>query len=397
MNNNEQSASFFITTERHGRQVKNLREFSDANPDICHKAVNGQPYSIDPRALELVPNWNCREMGLGEEYYKLPKPAAHIQNLKNAFINGGDIDPITVVIVEGRPRVRQGNCRTRAAILALKESGLPILIRLREFLGDDIEQEWHSLDGAKALPLCPVGRGIAYSRLVNDAGMSVEQVSKREGISDMAVRQLISLATINDELKTLISQDVISYTLCLELIRDLGENEALDKIRSDLNDKIKVLSPDLPDVGSLPLNITEIIKATTGTRKAVRITKSSIGIQPIPRKLAQNLAASTKEVSNRLRASLPTAIDLEQIGPNEKIQIEVDRHLIELILQADASIRDHEAKLERKTTKGKLSQSTQSTAVDDTNITPASNIPLNDPSTNNQNKEFSLLNLHSAV
>lgn len=44
MNNNEQTASFFITTERHGRQVKNLREFSDANPDICHKAVNGQPY-----------------------------------------------------------------------------------------------------------------------------------------------------------------------------------------------------------------------------------------------------------------------------------------------------------------------------------------------------------------
>lgn len=179
MNNNQQSASFFITTERHGRQVRNLREFSDANPDICHKAVNGQPYMIDPRALELVPNWNCREMGLGEEYYKLPKPAAHIQNLKNAFINGADIDPITVVIVDGRPRVRQGNCRTRAALLALKETGLPILIRLREFLGDDIEQEWHSLDGAKALLLCPVGRGIAYSRLVNEAGMSVEQVSKR--------------------------------------------------------------------------------------------------------------------------------------------------------------------------------------------------------------------------
>ncbi|BDA57935.1 MULTISPECIES: hypothetical protein [Enterobacteriaceae] len=396
MNNNQQSASFFITTERHGRQVRNLREFSDANPDICHKAVNGQPYMIDPRALELVPNWNCREMGLGEEYYKLPKPAAHIQNLKNAFINGADIDPITVVIVDGRPRVRQGNCRTRAALLALKETGLPILIRLREFLGDDIEQEWHSLDGAKALLLCPVGRGIAYSRLVNEAGMSVEQVSKRENISDMAVRQLISLATINDELKVLISQDVISYTLCLELIRDLGENEALEKIRSDLNDKIKVLSPDLSGVGSLPLNVTDIIKATTGTRKAVRITKSSIGIQPIPRKLSQNLAASIKEVSNRLRASLPTEIDLEQIGQNEKINIEVDRHFVELILQAYASIRDHETKLERKTTKGKLSQSTQSTA-DDTNITPAANAPLNEPPSNNQNNEFSLLNLHSAV
>lgn len=57
----KQTADFFISTERNGRLVKNLREFSDANPDICHKAVNGQPFMIDPRALVLVPNWNCRE------------------------------------------------------------------------------------------------------------------------------------------------------------------------------------------------------------------------------------------------------------------------------------------------------------------------------------------------
>ncbi|MBL2359329.1 DNA-binding protein, partial [Klebsiella pneumoniae] len=87
----------------------------------------------------------------------------------------------------------------------LKESGLPILIRLREFQGDEIEQEWHSLDGAKSLQLCPVGRGVAYSRLVNDAGMSVDMVAQRENISEMAVRQLISLATIDDELKILIT------------------------------------------------------------------------------------------------------------------------------------------------------------------------------------------------
>lgn len=388
---NNKHNSFFISTERNGRQVKNLREFSDANPDICHKAVNGQPYMIDPRALELVPNWNCREMGLGEDFYKLPKPAAHIQNLKNAFLNGADIDPITVVMHEGRPRVRQGNCRTRAALLAIHESGLPIQVRLREFQGDEIEQEWHSLDGAKALPLCPVARGISYSRLVNDAGMSVDQVSKRENISDMAVRQLISLTTINDELKALISQDVISYTLCLELIRDLGEGVALEKITADLNDKIQVLSTNINPDGSLPLNVNEIIQAS-GNKKSVRITKSSMGIQAIPRKLAQNLAASTKEVSSRLRSYLPNEINLEQIGPDEKINISVDRHLIELILNAEASIREHEERLARKTTKSRLSTSN----VEDTSshVTTASS---NDDSPFNQDDGFSLLNLHSAV
>ncbi|XCN87577.1 hypothetical protein AAC723_27125 (plasmid) [Klebsiella pneumoniae] len=165
-------------------------------------------------------------------------------------------------------------------------------------------------------PLCPVGRGIAYSRLVNDAGMSVEQVAQRENISEMAVRQIISLATIDDELKTLISQDVISYTLCLELIRDLGEKEALDKIRADLNAKIMVINSSTGS-DTLPLNVAEIIKSH-GSPKAVRVTKSSLGVQPIPRKLAQNLAASTKEVCNRLRASFPLRLISIRLDPTKK-------------------------------------------------------------------------------
>ena len=89
--------------------------------------------------------------------------------------------------------------------------------------------------------------------------MSVEQVAQRENISEMAVRQIISLATIDDELKTLISQDVISYTLCLELIRDLGEKEALDKIRADLNAKIKVVRQFPCRTSGLPSTITTVI------------------------------------------------------------------------------------------------------------------------------------------
>ncbi len=244
-------------------------------------------------------------------------------------------------------------------------------------------------------PLCPVGRGIAYSRLVNDAGMSVEQVAQRENISEMAVRQIISLATIDDELKTLISQDVISYTLCLELIRDLGEKEALDKIRADLNAKIMVINSSTGS-DTLPLNVAEIIKSH-GSPKAVRVTKSSLGVQPIPRKLAQNLAASTKEVCNRLRASLPSSFDLNQIGPNEKINIEVDRHLIELIFNSDDSIRGHEAKLERKTTKGKLSSSAPSVTSEVNSDALPANDPMEEPASESQENEFSLLNLHSAV
>nr|QTX13945.1 hypothetical protein [Klebsiella pneumoniae] len=42
-----------------------------------------------------------------------------------------------------------------------------------------------------------------------------------------------------------------------------------------------------------------------------------------------------------------------RLDPTKKINIEVDRHLIELIFNSDDSIRGHEAKLERKNNKGK--------------------------------------------
>lgn len=83
--------------------------------------------------------------------------------------------------------------------------------------------------------------------------------------------------------------------------------------------------------------------------------------------------------------------------PNEKINIEVDRHLIELIFNSDDSIRGHEAKLERKTTKGKLSSSAPSvTSEVNSNALPA-NDPMEEPASESQENEFSLLNLHSAV
>ncbi|MDR8242654.1 DNA-binding protein, partial [Acinetobacter baumannii] len=78
-------------------------------------------------------------------------------------------------------------------------------------------------------------------------------------------------------LKILITQEVISYTLCLELIRDLGEKEALEKIRGELNAKLQVIA-NSKEGDSLPLNVSEVMTAPN-SRKSVRITKKSLGFQ----------------------------------------------------------------------------------------------------------------------
>ena len=51
--------------------------------------------------------FNSREMGMGDDYYKLPEVEEHIYNIKNAYIRGDYVDPIRVRVIDGVPFVRR--------------------------------------------------------------------------------------------------------------------------------------------------------------------------------------------------------------------------------------------------------------------------------------------------
>lgn len=101
-----------------GRYVTGLKQFRDANPELCTEVSDQKAWAIHPSVIQVTPGFNSREMGMGDDYYKLPEVEEHIYNIKNAYIRGDYVDPIRVRVIDGVPFVRQGHCRLKAAMMA---------------------------------------------------------------------------------------------------------------------------------------------------------------------------------------------------------------------------------------------------------------------------------------
>ncbi|WP_244574344.1 hypothetical protein [Escherichia coli] len=56
-----------------GRYVTGLKQFRDANPELCTEVSDQKAWAIHPSVIQVTPGFNSREMGMGDDYYKLPE------------------------------------------------------------------------------------------------------------------------------------------------------------------------------------------------------------------------------------------------------------------------------------------------------------------------------------
>ncbi|MFA9359433.1 hypothetical protein [Salmonella enterica] len=174
-----------------GRYVTGLKQFRDANPELCTEVSDQKAWAIHPSVIQVTPGFNSREMGMGDDYYKLPEVEEHIYNIKNAYIRGDYVDPIRVRVIDGVPFVRQGHCRLKAAMMACDEDH-DITILCVEIKEDEIGCELATIDGNRGLALSPVALGESYRRLHSLAGWSLERIAQRENkgtVAKLAMRQ----------------------------------------------------------------------------------------------------------------------------------------------------------------------------------------------------------------
>ncbi|MFK5782326.1 hypothetical protein ODV85_15180 [Escherichia coli] len=177
-----------------GRYVTGLKQFRDANPELCTEVSDQKAWAIHPSVIQVTPGFNSREMGMGDDYYKLPEVEEHIYNIKNAYIRGDYVDPIRVRVIDGVPFVRQGHCRLKAAMMACDEDH-DITILCVEIKEDEIGCELATIDGNRGLALSPVALGESYRRLHSLAGWSLERIAQRENKSPTTISSLIRLTT----------------------------------------------------------------------------------------------------------------------------------------------------------------------------------------------------------
>src|SRR6266576_5727438 len=75
-------------------------------------------HRVDPRMLHVKPSWNGRD-------FNDPDNIQHVEELALSIAEIGVKDPLTVVWEEGKAWLVDGECRLRAALLAI-ERGAPL-------------------------------------------------------------------------------------------------------------------------------------------------------------------------------------------------------------------------------------------------------------------------------
>lgn len=55
----------FSTVTGSGRFVSGMKQFRDANPDLCNEVTEQKAWAINPSVVQISPGFNSREMGMG--------------------------------------------------------------------------------------------------------------------------------------------------------------------------------------------------------------------------------------------------------------------------------------------------------------------------------------------
>lgn len=326
----------FSTVTGSGRFVSGMKQFRDANPDLCNEVTEQKAWAISPTVVQITEGFNSREMGMGEAYYQLPEVADHLNNIKNAYIRGDYVDPIRVLIKDGIPYVRQGHCRLKAALMAVAEGHSNLTILCIEMKADEISCELTTIDGNRGLALSPVALGESYRRLQALGGWSLDRIAEREGKSNTTIAALIRLTGCCVYLKKLIHADAISYVAVLSLIDEFGETEAVARIEKMIADLEKADSSGIQ------------IKKTP--RGQIRVVPSDFKPARVPPVLATKAVEGVKLITTSLLQKLGD-IELPEVtdsSEDEEITFTLNRSMLEMLKNLQSEITESENKQLRR-------------------------------------------------
>lgn len=191
--------------------AQSLKAFVRENKE---DGTRGDGYSLDPRILVEREGFNVRD-------YNDPDVIAHIEEFADAYAKGHYVPPITVKVVDGKPEIREGHCRTRGALLAIERGHDVKRVRVDEFKGDEFAETALLLTSADSLPLKALERVTVLKRMVNQ-GHTETEVAEAIGKTPEHVRQMLMMDQMPLELKRMVNAGQISPTYALELFKEHG-------------------------------------------------------------------------------------------------------------------------------------------------------------------------------
>lgn len=195
---------------------------NNARPDhdtgvLPRGAIEDGAFFVLPEELNEEPSFNLRDI-------EKPEAQAHIDNLKQVFLEGEYIHPVIVRQDDyGRLYLIDGHCRRRAALLAQQESGRPIRLMAVKFHGTPTEQITLMLRSSEGLKLSPVEIGKGYRRL-SMQGLDIQDIARKVGKTYRHVDDMITLACTDIRIQRWVEEGKVAAQVAIEAAKQHGDD-----------------------------------------------------------------------------------------------------------------------------------------------------------------------------
>lgn len=155
----------------------------------------------------------------------------HIKSWLHTMNTGGYVPPILVEMIDGTPFVVEGFHRHQAKHRHVAQGG-DNLIECKEWRGTDLERYITMRDSTHGLPLTFLQDAELIAQMKGlEEDTTIEALAQRLGLSRTAVSNKLNIAACPDELKKMIEDDVVSATTVIDVINEVGVDNALDKVK----------------------------------------------------------------------------------------------------------------------------------------------------------------------
>lgn len=208
-------------------------------------------FKIDPRILVIDPSDDYRD--------KSQELDEHIDMLAQSIAEIGVRKPIEVKLEDGKVIVKEGRCRTRAAMRAIEVykadlKAVPVISVDR--YANEADLILNQFVGNQGKPFTSLEQAKIFKKLL-DMGWNQSDIAKKVGMSNGRISQILSLLTMPTQVQNLVSAGSVSASLALSTVKAAETPQqsaealqaAVDKATAEGR---KVRPADLPENPNAP-------------------------------------------------------------------------------------------------------------------------------------------------
>jgi ParB family chromosome partitioning protein len=190
-------------------KVTGIAQFSQGRSDVNR---------VDPRVLVISDGWNSRDEN--------DELLAHIDMLALSIAEIGVKKPIEVKLENGVLIVKDGHCRTRAAMRAIEVYGADLktvpVISVDRYASDE-ELILNQVVSNSGKPLTSMEEARIYKKLV-DLGWKQGDIAKKVGKTNGRISQILELLTMPASVQAAVSAGTISASLASSSVKAAETN-----------------------------------------------------------------------------------------------------------------------------------------------------------------------------